>query len=792
MPPIPPKNRRTEPPIRNVRNVRRNAALAIFGLMLVLGPLAFGAVDRVVQTALVLVMAVGIFLHPPAPLLLGRRGNVLALALIGVFVLKEFLPHQWFGGTLWRSQAESLPGLEIAGTHHPEPANAFDALLVALLALVWVQWVRTMAARREMRVAMAWILFGAGVVFAAICLMMSSKGAQSGAIYGLRQTPGWSGWGPFPNRNHTASLLAMAAMMGLGCTVWAGARRHHRLAVFATAAVLVTLIALLMSKSRGGLVALAAGLAAFSGMMLWRHRSKRTLAVVIGGLALMAVIVVIFGSQVIERFSSSEGMHISNQTRREIWANAAAMWRDALLLGHGVDSFGGLFPFYQHLTLDDSVVAHPESSWLQWLCELGLVPVVILAGVTGSLVASRLGVLFKRRGTFHLSAGALAAVAAVMAHAVIDVPLHRWGTAGFALALLALACPISREAQLIGAVAPRTALVPLAIGAYWALPFFGFGPAWQPVRVGQLLARESAGVPRPKLDEWKKALHYFPLQAELHHLAAMRELETRIPKTSDWQRHIEIVHRLVPAAWRYPITHARAVKRLSQTLCIQYWQVAIERSGWRSAEIFTQALNDTAAFPSAVSIWTDYVTANPALALAYARTLPEADTRPFFDLWWKARGHVSDITADELQQFYAYAPRWASSEQVLEWMQIHASRRREDFRKWTALLHATGLSERAWQIWQGRVENPAYPVPATVLTREEIEARVRIAPENTTNLVELARLSEQSGDLTGARKIILDVAAKKDAPSWFLRKAAYLLAEDGKFPEAVEMILREN
>ena len=790
MPPSPPNSRRTEPP---VRSVRMTAALVAFGIMVVLGPLAFGAVDRVVQTALVLVMAVGIFLQPPALLPLGRRGNALAIALIGVFVLKEFLPWQWFGAAHWRTGAQAMPGLEIAGTHHPEPARAFDALLVALLALVWLQWVRTMAARRELRVAMAWILFGGGVALAAICFMMSAKGAQSGAIYGLRFTPGWSGWGPFPNRNHTASLLAMSAMAGLGCTVWAGAGRRPRLAVFATAAVLVILVALLTSKSRGGLVALAAGLAVFSGMMLWRHRSRRTVAVVLGGMALMAVIVVMFGSQVIGRFASGEGKKDANQLRKDIWSNAVTMWRDAPLLGHGVETFTGLFPFYQHLTLDDNVVLHPESSWLEWLCELGLIPVVILTALGGRLVVSRLGALFKRRGTFYLSAGALAGVAAVLVHSAMDVPGHRWATAGYALALLALACPISREAQIIGAIAPRTALVPLAIGAYWALPFCGFVLPWQPVYMEQLRSREAAGVPpRPRLDEWKTALHYFPLEAELHHRAALRELEMGTPKTSDWQRQIEIVHRLVPGGWHYPISHARAVKRLSPALCIHYWQVAIGRSGWRGGEILGEALTDTAGFPIADAMWAEYIAANPALALAYARTLPEAHTRPFFNLWWSARGGATDLTADELRDFYTFALRWATAEQVLEWMRLHPSLRRADFRKWIPLLHATGMSDRAWQLWQGRVENPGYPANATALSREEIQARILIAPENTTHRVELARLSEQAGDLDGARKIILEAAAKKDAPTWFLRKAAYFLAEDGKFSEAVEMVLREN
>jgi O-antigen ligase len=307
--------------------------------------------------------------------------------------------------------------------------------------------VRTMAARREMREAMAWILFGSGVVLAAVCFLMSPKGVETGAIYGLRYTSGWAGWGPFPNRNHTASLLAMSAMMGLGCTVWSGARGNRRLAIAATLAVLVVLVALLVSKSRGGLVALAAGLAVFGGMMLWRHRSRRTLSLVAGGVALVAVVVVIFGSQVLDRFAAGEGKTVANQLRKDIWGNAVTMWRDAPLLGHGVETFTDLFPFYQHLTLDDNVVIHPESSWLQWLCELGLVPVVILTALLLRLVLSRLGPLFKRRGTFYLSAGALAAVAGLVVHSAIDVPGHRWATAGFALALLALACPSSASAR---------------------------------------------------------------------------------------------------------------------------------------------------------------------------------------------------------------------------------------------------------------------------------------------------------------------------------------------------------
>ena len=264
----------------------------MFGMMVVLGPLAFGAVDRVVQTALVLLLAVGAFLRPPALVPLAPRGNVFVVTLVAILVLKEFAPHQWFGGTRWRTEAENNLSMALSWTHHPEPARAFDALVTAVVAIFWLQWVRTLAAQRETRVAMAWILLGAGVVMAGVCFTL--KGNQGGAILGIRHTPGWAGWGPFPNRNHTASLLAMAASGGLGCVAWAVVRRRKRLALAATAGVLLIVVALLVSNSRGGLVALAFGLTVFGGMIWWKHRDRRALAVIAGGLAVVAICVTIF------------------------------------------------------------------------------------------------------------------------------------------------------------------------------------------------------------------------------------------------------------------------------------------------------------------------------------------------------------------------------------------------------------------------------------------------------------------------------------------------------------------
>jgi hypothetical protein len=125
-------------------------------------------------------------------------------------------------------------------------------------------------------------------------------------------------------------------------------------------------------------------------------------------------------------------------------------------------------------------------------------------------------------------------------------------------------------------------------------------------------------------------------------------------------------------------------------------------------------------------------------------------------------------------------------------MTAHPARRKDDYREWAALLHKAGLSERAWQLCRSRIEVPSYPAGSRNVSREEIEMRIKLAPENTANFVELARVAEEGGDLDAAHKIILEIAVRKDASSWFLRKAANLLASDGRYAEAMEMVLRER
>ena len=505
---------------------REMVALGIFAIIVIAGPLLFGAVDRLPQIGLLGLLGIGILLQPPAIVPLSRWGNRLALAFVCLLLFKEFAPANWFGDTFWRTTLTRQYGLELPFTHHPEPARALDALLVGAVGVIWFLWVRRLAVERHHRAFLAWTLFaGAGIV--AIVSFATRQPAGINAIYAgtrlARLTLGWTGFGPFPNRNHTADFFAMAGVLGSGCIAWAAVRKNWLLFCGGVALLGLIVVALLTTQSRGGLIAFGAGLGIYLLLCLAKSRDRRTVGAALGTLLFISAIMLTFGGQVFARFQSHEAGGVSNLTRLGVWHDAMGMWRDAPLLGHGLNSFTGIFPLYQKIELENQIAIHPESSWLQWLTELGIIPVLIAAAAVLVFLGRQMPALFGRHRSFFLHAGGFAAFAVLLIHAIFDVPAHRWGTAGFALAALALACPMRLESRRLQE--PRqAAIVPLAVAAFWCLPIYWWVPAWSPLCLNRLIELDALAPGLVQLVELEKALHYFPLNASLHQSAGLREL----------------------------------------------------------------------------------------------------------------------------------------------------------------------------------------------------------------------------------------------------------------------------
>lgn len=762
-------------------------AIGIFGLLVTAGPLAFGAVDRITQIVLLGIFTAGLLTVPPKLVPIPRWGKVLLYTLLGVVLFKEFLPAGLFGKTLWREELVGGLGMSLSWTHHPEPARVLEALAGFGVAGLWFLWVRTLGIDREQRTLLLWGLFGAALVVAIVSF--ATKGIDPKAIYGLRYTPGWFGFGPFPNRNHTADFLAMGMVIGCGCAAWAGTRKWWKLSIGAGLLSGFLFVGILATQSRGGLLAAGAGLACFTIFVLLKTRNRWVLSVIAGGLLLFGALALLFGAQVFGRFQSKEGGEVSTMTRVAVWKDAATMWQDAPLFGHGMDTFPQLFGLYQSVRLENQVVLHPESSWLQWLNELGVVAVLLAAGGTVIFCWGHLKQAFQRQSGFFQRAAAFSAVGVLVVHCLIDVPAHRWGTAGFALAALALACPLRSDLRKMTTF-KKAALIPLGVGLFWALPFLIDGPAWSTLQLNRLLARETT-LNEPKFEQLQSAAKYFPLNADLQQALGMRQLRLLNRQSpAVWQRHFAAASALMPASWRIPVTQAVAVERIAPGLAMSYWQQAVDRCSLHRQEILGRGVKATAKVPLSNASWTRYVEANPDLLLTYAELVNDQHARELYHIWWRERALTGKLTELEITTFYRNVADWGTVEQFEKWTDHHAALKTKDFRFWAAQLHRWGDDQRAFALLSEFIAEPQFPKnpPGSSLT--QLEAVRRVSPQNLVNAQQLAHARSVSGDQSGSDELIITVAQSPQAPPWFLHRAAYAQARSQKYKEAVDLLLR--
>lgn len=766
--------------------MKRKAALVIYALVVTSAPLLFGAVDRQIQIALTLLLGIGLlFVQPAAPRLSPWMKRLLA-ALLVVVVAKEFAPSAWFGQTRWHKILTQSYELAFPWTHNPEPGCALDALLVITVGIVWFLWVRTLAADNANRPTLIWSLLVSAALFAIVCLAVR-PGASASMIYGIRFTPGWTGYGPFPNRNHTACFLAMGALLGCGCLARAAVRRLQLQIVVSFISLLLIFVALLESKSRGGLVAFAIGLGLFGLLTLFKLRSRVAFASAAAGALAFALLFLAFGSQVASRFHSGDDAGIPSNVRWNVWADAVAMWKDAPLFGHGLDSFGQIFPMYQTLKLENQIVLHPESSWLQWLAELGAVPVLLVAGIFAVFVAKNLRQAFAHQRGFFLRASGFGALTVLGSHAIWDVPAHRWATVGYALAILAIICPLRPG------IAPlvfkrKSALVPLGIAAFWALPFFTGFPAWSPSFLTKILSLPEGLASAPELEN---ELRFFPLNPSLHQSLGMKLLADYKEAPTAWL-HFRIADRLTPSAWPLPAAQAVASRPFSAGMALHFWTVAIERAGHRAEDVFNMACENTSRLAVAAPFWSSYVENNPQLLLSYAQRAPEAEERYYFQLWWKTRAFDPQLMEFEIRNFYDEVARVGSLANLYEWMTHHPDREEDDWKTWAALLHHWNDDATAWKILSRRIREPEYPPAAFPTKPEVLEAEWLGNPTDVLNAQALAQAYAAGGRGDKSREIILAVAAQEHAPVWFLHKAAYLQAADGRYASAVAALLRDR
>ncbi len=251
-----------------------------------------------------------------------------------------------------------------------------------------------------------------------------------GKIYWLVE-PSQGGYvfGPYVNRNHFAGLMELWAPLAFGLALAPGNTFTRRWAW--GMAGLVMVLAVVVSGSRGGTLALAVELAVLGCVVAALRSGRRVLLLALGVLTLLAAGTwALGGSGLWERYRRSVQPQVLQEEEASRYRLAA--WRDSLqiaqqnwLLGTGLETFETQFPAVRQFATD-KVWTHAHNDFLQFLTETGAVGLAL--GIWLVAAAIR-GILRNLRNTRESATGALLLGAACgclgfMVHGWLDFNFH--------------------------------------------------------------------------------------------------------------------------------------------------------------------------------------------------------------------------------------------------------------------------------------------------------------------------------------------------------------------------------
>ena len=452
-----------------------------------IAPFFFGGrhdLGRLVLVSLIVVTAVSWFARQA--LLCAPRGpktaaNIVLLLATGLVVLQIVpLPHAYVSvisprtGELLPLWAPASEAVERVGTWqtvslHPHETTKSLAMLLSY-GLLFVVVAARIQQRADVERFLRWIAISVALM---ATFGLVQYFTSDGRFFWFYDHPSRSATeritGAFANPNHFAHFLVLGVGPLASWLLGAVRRRSgerpsrtgHATRFFAWqplllgAALIVVLLAILLSLSRGGTLALVAALATIAA--IYAHGKLVDSKYLWSAVALAAVVVGLLSlygyEQVSRRLSSLAGGSLEtidrDEGRRKIWrANISASYAGGLL-GAGAGSHSAIYPVYLEASLPFEYT-HAESGYLQVATENGwLGAALLLAGLSLCGAWSVSCVLHARSDQERLCFGAAAAgLSASVTHSVVDFV---WYIPACMSVTIVLAACVMRLSQLASA-----------------------------------------------------------------------------------------------------------------------------------------------------------------------------------------------------------------------------------------------------------------------------------------------------------------------------------------------------
>jgi O-antigen ligase len=256
--------------------------------------------------------------------------------------------------------------------------------------------------------------------------------------------PRWGGWifGPYVNHNHYAGLMEM--LIPVAAAYLLSRPRRHPARPLLAFAVCLAVASVLLSGSRGGLIALGAEILILAAILLrapgpapYRLAAAGALGIVVAA----SLFLWMDPGDILKRFANlTHAPEATFGERRLVALDTLRMFRDRPFTGVGLGSFETAYPPYRSFPSDFDW-DHAHNDYAEALAETGLAGgALMLAGLVLFL-----GVAFRNLGerlrheSGWMQLGAALGCCGLLVHSLVDFNLHIPANAAWFAALAGLA-----------------------------------------------------------------------------------------------------------------------------------------------------------------------------------------------------------------------------------------------------------------------------------------------------------------------------------------------------------------
>lgn len=362
---------------------------------------------------------------------IGGRALLIPLILACVFAFLQTVPLG----------ARAIPGIPHSSWNaiSADPyGTRFFALQLLALTLAAALLIRYASTERRLRIVIH-VIIGVSVASAIFGMVRQTTQHSAGFVLPLLQLS--QGYGQFVNPNHFAFLMEMGFGLTLGMILGGGVRRERVLIYFASLLPIWT--ALVLSNSRGGLLAMLAQVVA--AMLLFpvvvpsansnsgrlkALRVVRLLPVRVFFLLLLLLGVVggtlwMGGDRLASKLEAgSVGRDPAGVSRKEIWQATWEMWKAHPIAGVGMGGYWIALPGY-HNASGTLVPQEAHNDYVELLASGGIIGAAIGIWFCAVLFKRTRASLrspsrFRRAASF----GAALGIVGVGIHSLFDFGLH--------------------------------------------------------------------------------------------------------------------------------------------------------------------------------------------------------------------------------------------------------------------------------------------------------------------------------------------------------------------------------